>query len=506
MARPGFVHEVDPRTPPLAVSYGDGFRLESLPLGTQVIFPPESLPVLDDLGGAIDAALSNPLSSDPLAEQLHAGMKLTIAFDDVSVPAPQMRKPDIRGRIIEQVLGLAAAAGVDDVELVVGNGLNRRITEAEMQHLLGERVYRSFCSDGRLNNHDAVDPETNVAAGTASINKRAAESDLLIYVHLVTGLHGHGYQAVLNGLGSAETQAQHKGLAAVRQGAASAEISTLDGVRVFAIEAVLNNDSFTSGLQFLGKREWDWNLKERVVSTAVRQALSLAPQRAKQRVLNSAKAGFGVIQVRAGDPKAVAEQSVAKVTEQQLVEVSGQSDVVITGVGQYSPHNADSIMNPMLAAWSALSQVMGANTGTPVVREGGAVVIYHPAPNIFSALHHPSSVDFFAEVLTSTTDAEQLQQQFEAKYAGDAWYAHLYQTSYAFHGVHPFYVWYEIAKATQYCGDIIWVGAHRSSVERMGFRSATTLHDALEIVASTVGRSPKINFLHTPPQLIADVK
>ena len=42
-------------------------------------------------------------------------MKLTICFDDISLPLPPMRRPDIRQRVIEAVLDLAAAAGVDDV-------------------------------------------------------------------------------------------------------------------------------------------------------------------------------------------------------------------------------------------------------------------------------------------------------------------------------------------------------------------------------------------------------
>ena len=47
--------------------------------------------------------LLEPIDDDPLPELLKPGMKLTIAFDDISLPLPSMRKPDIRQRIIEQV-------------------------------------------------------------------------------------------------------------------------------------------------------------------------------------------------------------------------------------------------------------------------------------------------------------------------------------------------------------------------------------------------------------------
>ena len=49
MTRPGFVLEVDDRTPPLVVHEGEGFRLENFPLGTRVIYPPESLPAIRDV-------------------------------------------------------------------------------------------------------------------------------------------------------------------------------------------------------------------------------------------------------------------------------------------------------------------------------------------------------------------------------------------------------------------------------------------------------------------------
>ena len=71
-------------------------------------------------------------------------MKLTIAFDDISLPLPPMRKPDIRQRIIEAVMDMAAEAGVDDVHLIAALALHRRMTEDELRHAVGARVYDSF--------------------------------------------------------------------------------------------------------------------------------------------------------------------------------------------------------------------------------------------------------------------------------------------------------------------------------------------------------------------------
>ena len=208
----------------------------------------------------------------------------------------------------------------------------------------------------------------------------------------------------------------------------------------------------------------------------------------------------------AGEPAAVEELSRAQITAQQLVEVSAAADVGVIGVSAHTPYSVDSVTNPILAAWSGLAAAFGSHTGTPFVREGGALILYHPLDAEFSPLHHPSYVDFFADVLTVTTDPDQISADSEEKFANDSWYVHLYRTSQAFHGVHPMYLWYQLAAAQRHCGDIIWIGADRESAARMGFRAASTLADALEIVTSTVGRSPTISYLHAPPRVLVDVK
>ena len=86
MGRPGFVLEVDDRTPPLLVPDGDRFRLEKFPLGTRVIYPAESLTRVPGLGEAINAALDAPIHSEPLSALLEPAMRLTIAFDDIGSP------------------------------------------------------------------------------------------------------------------------------------------------------------------------------------------------------------------------------------------------------------------------------------------------------------------------------------------------------------------------------------------------------------------------------------
>ena len=189
--RPGIVVDVDRSTPPILFHHGESFRLEKLPADrSRVVYPAEPEPGLDDPEGAIRHALLHPIDDDPLPSLLRPGMKLTIAFDDISLPLPQMQRPDIRQRIIEAVLDMAAAAGVDDVHLIAALALHRRMTEDELRHCLGDRIYDAFAPHDALYNHDAEDPDGMVELGTTrhdelvTMNRRAAESDLVIYVNI----------------------------------------------------------------------------------------------------------------------------------------------------------------------------------------------------------------------------------------------------------------------------------------------------------------------------------
>ncbi len=59
MPRPGFVLEVDERTPPLLVHEGEGYRMQKFPLGTRVVYPPDPLPGLKNLNAQIRRACSS---------------------------------------------------------------------------------------------------------------------------------------------------------------------------------------------------------------------------------------------------------------------------------------------------------------------------------------------------------------------------------------------------------------------------------------------------------------
>ena len=279
-----------------------------------------------------------------------------------------------------------------------------------------------------------------------------------------------------------------------------------DHVRVFTVETTVNNDPFPEQLGFLNKREWEWGVGDQARYLALRRANALAPTAVRHKVWQATRAPYQITGVNAGATDPVHERTLATLYRQQLTEVDGQSDVLVFGLPYLCPYNVDSIMNPILVMCLGLGYFFNMYRNRPLVRQGGALIMFHPVPWEFHQVHHPSYVDFFEEVLAETTDPAQIESKFEAQYATDPWYVHLYRNSHAYHGVHPFYMWYWGAKALSHLSEVIVVGGDRRSCARMGFRSASTFNDALEMAADSVGHSPSLTYLHNPPLSMGEVR
>ncbi len=527
--RPGFVLEVDRQTPPILFHHGEGFRLEKLPVGrSRVVYPGEPLRGVDDPEGAIRNALLNPIDDDPLPSLLRPGMKLTIAFDDISLPLPPMQRPDVRQRIIEAVLDMAAEAGVDDVHLIAALCLHRRMTDAEMRHAVGDRVFEAFHPHGLLYNHDAEDPDGMVILGetakgeTVQMSRRAAESDLVVYVNINLVSMDGGWKSTATGLAGYEGVKAHHNVHTLRHSRSfmdqesselhrsnwrQGEVIKAHGPRIFQIESTVNTNAFghDGPMAVLQKREWEWSMKDRVAFTAMSAGLERMPSAARRKVFHSWKAPYEMTSIQAGEVEAVHKRTTEMVYAQHLVPVQGQTDVLTMGLPYLTPYNVNSIMNPILVMVQGLGYFFNLYRGKPLVREGGVLIMSHPTPWEFHPVHHPSYIDFFEQVLADTTDPVEIEKRYEKQFAEDEWYRHLYRTSHAYHGVHPFYMWYWGSHAMQYLGQVIVVGGDERAVRRLGFKPASTLADALEMATDTVGPKPTITHYHNPPILMADV-
>ena len=159
--------------------------------------------------------------------------------------------------------------------LIAALALHRRMTEQELRHALGDRVYDAFAPHGLLTQHDAEDPDNLLFIGETDqgeeveINKRAATSDLLVYVNINLVAMDGGHKSVATGLASYRSLRHHHNPQTMRHSKsfmdqASSELHSSNwrmgrliaesGVKIFQIETTLNNDTFPSNFQFLQKR------------------------------------------------------------------------------------------------------------------------------------------------------------------------------------------------------------------------------------------------------------
>ena len=354
------------------------------------------------------------------------------------------------------------------------------------------------------------------------ISKRAAESDLIVYVNINLVAMDGGHKSVAVGLASYKSLKHHHNVETMlhsnsymdpREGNSAINDSTVrmgrllrdSGVKIFQIETTVNSETFPKNLGFLNKREWEWGAYDQGLMMAARKGNELAPPRARREFFRRVEAPYKLTGINAGEVEAVHERTLTNLHRQQLVEVQGQSDVLIMGLPYLGPYNVNSILNPILVHCLGLGYLFNMYRNKPLVRQGGAVILFHPVPWEFHQIHHPSYIDFFEEVLAETTDPQTIESKFEERYATDPWYTHLYRTSHAYHGVHPFYMWYWGAHGRDHAGDVIFVGGEPKSVARLGYRRADSMRDALEMAKDTVGSSPSITYFHAPPVMIADV-
>jgi hypothetical protein len=519
------IHTVTPDDPPFLFHRGEGYGRHQLPTGTKVIYPNPPLTPLPDRRGAIEFAIDHPLGDDPFDAQLRPGMKVTIAFDDVSLPLPRMRRPDIRQSVLEVLLERLDRAGVADIELICAICLHRRCTPAELRHFVGPAIFKRFWPK-RLYNHDAEDQQGNVHLGSTTtgeiveINRRAAESDLLIYVNINLVTMDGGHKSVPVGLATYKSVRHHHNAQTMLHDSSYMDPPNsvfhrscermgdvvAKHVKIFTIETTLNGDLFSNALGFLQRREHAWNLRDRLSYHGSRWGLAALPGPLRRKAYNALPAPYGLTGVHAGHTDAVHRATLRNVDRQHEVHIPEQADIMLVGLPSIGPYNVNSILNPILVQCLSTGYFFNFYRHRPLVRKGGVMIIDHPLENKFNRLHHPSYYDFFHELLPQTRDPVELERRFEKAYAENERYIDLYRNSYAYHGVHPFYMWYWGAHGMAHLGKVITVAPKsEEAARRIGFDVAPSMAAAVGLATDFVGGRPNICYYHCPPIIMCSL-
>ncbi|MBV9949006.1 MAG: DUF2088 domain-containing protein [Myxococcales bacterium] len=528
LARSGGGHprvvEIGRRSAPRAVFSGDRLLEVDLPVGARVIYPRPPIAPLKDVDAAIRYALSHPEGGAPLHARLRPGMKVVIAIDDISVVLPPMQRPDVRERVLTVVLALLADHGVEDVEIIIATSIHRRMTAAEVRHMVGDRIFEAYWPK-RLYNHDAEAPKRMKLVGTTEhgevveLNRAAVESDLVIYVNVNLVPMDGGHKSVAVGLCGYRSLRAHHTPKVMREcwsymdphrSALHASVERMGRLvektlQVFHIETTINNRMFAGPLEFLHKNEDDWTTAERAAFKGTAFTLSRLPQPARQAVFQRIPSPYGVTGVFAGDCEAVHAKTLERCQAQYLVPIEGQADVLVTGIPYISPYNVNAFLNPLLVQVMAQGYLFNFYRGAPLVKKGGTMIVFHPCTDEFHKEHHAPYIEFVHDVLPQTRDGLEMHRRFEEGFAHNPAYVEMYRRGHAYHPAHPFYMWYWGEAGRRHLGRVIVVGADNDYIPKLlGWETAPSFADALAM-AGEGKASPEVTMLHVPPIVMADV-
>jgi hypothetical protein len=451
--------------------FGDRWITARVPDDAQVVEPGISLPLppAEDLEATVLEALIHPLDTPPLAEVARGAGRVTIAFDDPTVPcyAP------LWSTAVPLVLGELERAGVrrDRVTLLCANALHRQFTVDELGRILGDGVAREFAAAGRLRCHDAEAPEDLDDLGTTEqgepveISRLVTEAGLSVYVNASTtrGFSG-GWKSICVGLSSyrsirthhtpdtmsmsTERNRMHESLE--RMGRVVEE--RLGQGRIFKVETLLSNP-----LQ-------------------VHRVLGGSVDATRREVLETTRA----------------HQPARRDLLPERV------DVVLYGVPDWSPYAAFSFTNPILTLISTGLGYLGGMVEA-VGRPGCTVILATPCPDRWDDVHHPSYREVWNRVLPTTRDPYEARERFEPELAAREDYVAAYRTGFGFHPVHPVMALYPL-KRLRHAGRVLVAGAEDPDVVRhAGFEPVSTVEDALAEAAAAHGPNPSVAMVRYPP-------
>jgi hypothetical protein len=503
---------------------GDDLFIYDFPEKTRIIYPPDAVEPVPDEWAAVIRALDRPLGAPPLISQVDITSRVTIAFDDPCLPVPHMTR-DPRQTVIEAVIEKLYSAGVkrENIRLICAGGVHRKWTLKEIAAIIGKKVVSEFRD--QITCHDAEDPEGIVALESTSegedvqINRAALECDLLIYVNLNYITMNGGWKSTAVGLSTYESIRHHHRPDSLKIGSLidpvgsgmHASINRMGEVlkrhvNLFQIETVINNSLWPGAL---GKHLTPiGQTRKRMPTRMVRASLPIAAKlgpRVKTAVRNRLLGGYRLIGVNAGKVDEVHKKTLELLFPQQNTLVRGQSDIVVYGVPNFCPYSAFSTINPMLVVTMAMGYYFNSHRNKPLVKKNGVVIINNPLTEQFSAVHHPSYVDFYKNHLPQYANPETIPVELEEAFAHDQNYVDLYRQHLAYHGVHAILAWYWASKGLTHVRQVIAAGADPQVAEKLGLVPAKDLTAAIAMAEETMGKDASLSYHYLIPLNAVDV-
>ncbi|MGD8520008.1 MAG: lactate racemase domain-containing protein [Desulfobacterales bacterium] len=425
-----------------------------------------TLSPVDDVEEAIRQALNKPLGRPPLGELVKPNWKVTIAFDDPTVPCfGPMWEPAIK-LVIEEL----EKAGVkrSNITLLCANGLHRKFTRLELAGIIGEDLVKEF--GYRLLCHDAEDAENLTCLGRTEsgydveINKLVTDADLTIYINTVVwrGFNG-GWKSVCVGLGSYRCIRWHH---------------TPDGMSMS-----MEKNRMHEMLNEMGSVIENNLGKERIfkLETALANPLQV----------HKVWAG-GVFETR----EAVLALMKSHLKPRREI-IREKADIVLYGIPNWSPYAAFSVMNPIL---TVLSTGLGYFGGVieAMGKPGCSVILVSPCPDQWNHTHHPTHQEIWERILPNYKDPYEIADIFEDDFANRPEYIYKYRFCHGFHPMHGLMTTYPL-KRLQHASRVFVAGAESPHlIQHLGFDPTPTAEEAIQKALDIHGKDASIAFVKYP--------
>jgi hypothetical protein len=434
-----------------------------------MIVPPGlsiSLPPVGNIKATIEEALKTPLDLPPLRELAKPGWKVTIAFDDPTVPcfAP------IWEVAIRLVLEELDRAGVKkrDTFLLCANALHRKFTRGELTKVIGKGLVEEF--GYRLLCHDAEDPENLTYLGRSAsgydveINRLVTDSDLTIYINTVVwrGFNG-GWKSICVGLSTYRSIRWHH---------------TPEGMSMS-----IERNPMHEVLNEMGMVIEEKIGKKRIlkIETILANPLQVAKVWAGS-VWETRRAALEVLK---GELPA----------RRDLVKE--KADIIVYGIPNWSPYASFSRMNPLLTLVSTGLGYLG-GVIEAFGKPGCSVILATPCPDQWDDAHHPSYREVWNQVLNRSRDPHEIQDLFEEDFAHRPEYIYKYRFCYGFHPIHGLMATYPL-KRLKHSARVFVAGTLEPSLaSHLGFEPKDKVESAIAQAEAIHGRDASIIFIRNP--------
>jgi hypothetical protein len=425
-----------------------------------------SLPPVADLRAVLQEALRRPLDLPPLRELAKPGWKVTVAFDDPTVPCyGPVWEPAIRS-VLEEL----EHAGVKkrDVTLLCANALHRKFTRGELGKVIGKELVQEF--GYRLLCHDAEDPENLSFLGATrsgydvEINRRVTDSDLTVYINTVVwrGFNG-GWKSICVGLSTYRSIRWHH---------------SPDGMSMS-----IEGNQMHAMLDEMGELIEEKIGKRRIfkIETALANPLQVARIWAGS-VGETRRAALDLLKQQYPPRRDLAE---------------GKADLIIYGIPDWSPYASFSIMNPLLTLVSSGLGYLG-GVIEALGKPGCSVILATPCPNQWDDLHHPSYREVWNQVLSRSRNPYEIRDLYEEDFAHRPEYLYKYRFGYGFHPIHGIMATYPL-KRLKHAARVFVAGATDPSlVTHLGFEPKESVEAAVAAAEKIHGRDSSVLFIRNP--------